>query len=72
MVVDASAANTNNLDEVVVTGTAHAGGVKKLDASFEITTASLEEIRTRALERRRSVEDRARRVGRVERRRSRR
>jgi outer membrane receptor protein involved in Fe transport len=44
-VVDASTANTNNLAEVVVTGTATAGGVKKLDASFEITTASLEEIR---------------------------
>jgi outer membrane receptor protein involved in Fe transport len=43
---DASAANTNNLEEVVVTGTAQSGGVKKLDASFEITTASLEEIRT--------------------------
>ena len=42
---DASAANTNDLAEVVVTGTANAGGVKKLDASFEITTASLEEIR---------------------------
>ena len=43
--VDASAANTNDLAEVVVTGTASSGGVKKLDASFEITTASLEEIR---------------------------
>ncbi len=43
--VDASAANTNTLEEVVVTGTATSGGVKKLDASFEITTASLEEIR---------------------------
>jgi outer membrane receptor protein involved in Fe transport len=42
---DASAANTNTLDEVVVTGTPTAGGVKKLDASFSITTASLEEIR---------------------------
>jgi outer membrane receptor protein involved in Fe transport len=42
---DASAANTNSLEEVVVTGTATAGGVKKLDASFSITTASLEEIR---------------------------
>ena len=42
---DASAANTNTLEEVVVTGTATAGGVKKLDASFSITTASLEEIR---------------------------
>jgi TonB dependent receptor/TonB-dependent Receptor Plug Domain/Secretin and TonB N terminus short domain len=43
---DASTANTNTLDEVVVTGTAMSGGVKKLDASFSITTASLEEIRT--------------------------
>jgi outer membrane cobalamin receptor len=42
---DASAANTSNLAEVVVTGTATAGGVKKLDASFQITTASLEEMR---------------------------
>ena len=42
---DASAANTSNLEEVVVTGTATAGGLKKLDASFQITTASLEEIR---------------------------
>ena len=41
--VDASAANTNDLQEVVVTATAN-GGVKKLDASFQITTASLEEI----------------------------
>ena len=40
---DASGANTNSLDEVVVTATAT--GTKKLDASFEITTASLEEIR---------------------------
>ena len=43
--VDASTANTNDLAEVVVTGTAASAGVKKLDASFEITTASLEEIR---------------------------
>jgi len=42
---DASTVNTSNLAEVVVTGTATAGGVKKLDASFSITTASLEEIR---------------------------
>jgi outer membrane cobalamin receptor len=41
--VDASAANSNDLQEVVVTATAN-GGVKKLDASFQITTASLEEI----------------------------
>jgi outer membrane receptor protein involved in Fe transport len=44
-VVDASAANTSNLEEVVVTGTAASAGVKKLDASFQISTASLEEIR---------------------------
>jgi hypothetical protein len=39
--VDASAADTNDLQEVVVTATAN-GGLKKLDASFQITTASLE------------------------------
>jgi outer membrane receptor protein involved in Fe transport len=43
-IADASSANTNTLEEVVVTGTAV--GLKKLDASFSITTASLEEIRT--------------------------
>jgi outer membrane receptor protein involved in Fe transport len=43
--VDASAANTSTLDEIVVTGTAAAKGIKKLDASFSITTASLEEIK---------------------------
>ncbi len=42
---DASAANTSSLDEIVVTGSAEAKGLKKLDASFSITTASLEEIR---------------------------
>src|SRR5580658_9491010 len=42
---DASEGSTATLDEVVVTGFAGAGGVKKLDASFQITTASLEEIR---------------------------
>jgi outer membrane cobalamin receptor len=42
---DASAANTDTLDEVVVTGSAQSSGLKKLDASFSITTASLEEIR---------------------------
>jgi outer membrane receptor protein involved in Fe transport len=42
--VDASAANTSTLEEVVVTGTAASGGLKKLDASFQITTASLAEI----------------------------
>jgi outer membrane receptor protein involved in Fe transport len=43
---DASTANTSTLDEIVVTGTPQSGGMKKLDASFSITTASLEEIRT--------------------------
>ena len=42
---DASAANTSTLDEIVVTGTPQAQGLRKLDASFSITTASLEEIR---------------------------
>jgi iron complex outermembrane receptor protein len=42
---DTSAANTSTLDEIVVTGTAQSKGLKKLDASFQITTASLEEIR---------------------------
>ncbi len=43
---DASAANTSTLDEIVVTGTPSAAGIKKLDASYSITTASLEEIKT--------------------------
>jgi outer membrane receptor protein involved in Fe transport len=42
---DASAASSSTLDEIVVTGSAEAKGLKKLDASFSITTASLEEIR---------------------------
>src|SRR3984893_13813026 len=42
---DASPANTSTLDEIVVTGSAQSKGLKKLDASFSITTASLEEIR---------------------------
>ncbi len=42
---DASAASSATLDEIVVTGTPEAKGLKKLDASFSITTASLEEIR---------------------------
>jgi hypothetical protein len=40
---DATAANSDNLQEIIVTATAN-GGVRKLDASFQITTASLEEI----------------------------
>jgi hypothetical protein len=42
--VDASAANTSTLEEVVVTGAASSGGLRKLDASYQITTASLEEM----------------------------
>jgi outer membrane cobalamin receptor len=42
---DTSSADTNSLDEIVVTGAAESKGLKKLDASFQITTASLEEIR---------------------------
>ena len=34
----------NSLEEVVVTGSAGAGGVKKIDASYSITTASQQEI----------------------------
>jgi len=45
---DASTADTASLAEVVVTGTPSSSGVKKLDASFSITTASLEEIRDAA------------------------
>jgi hypothetical protein len=42
--LDASAANTSTLEEVVVTGAASSAGLKKLDASYQITTASLEEM----------------------------
>lgn len=41
---DASASDTQGLDEVIVTATANSSGIRKLDASFEITTASLDEI----------------------------
>jgi len=41
---DNSDADTHSLDEIVVTGSAEFGGVKKLDASYSITTASLLEI----------------------------
>lgn len=34
----------NSLEEVVVTGSASAGGVKKIDASYSITTASQQQI----------------------------
>lgn len=42
---NATAADTKSLQEIVVTGVAISSGVKKLDASFSITTMSLEEIR---------------------------
>jgi outer membrane cobalamin receptor len=35
----------SSLDTIVVTGTAIAGGVKKLEASYNIVTATEEEIR---------------------------
>src|SRR5262245_4557034 len=44
---DAGATNANTLEEIVVTGTA-ARGLRKLDASYSITTASLEEMRDAA------------------------
>src|ERR1700761_4886061 len=37
--------NTTNLDQVVVTGTAAAGGLKKIDTSYSITSANLDQIR---------------------------
>lgn len=37
--------NTTNLDQVVVTGTAAAGGLKKIDTSYSITSATLDQIR---------------------------
>ena len=43
--VDASAANTSTLDEIVVTGSPVSKGTRKLDASYSISSASLEEIR---------------------------
>jgi outer membrane cobalamin receptor len=41
----AAQSDTQSLEGVVVTGTALAGGVKKLDASYSITAANLEQIR---------------------------
>lgn len=38
-------ANTTSLQQVVVTGTATYGGVKKIDASYSITSADAEQIR---------------------------
>ncbi len=40
-----SAKNAQNLEQVVVTGTASNGGVKKLDASYSITSANLQQIK---------------------------
>ncbi|MBV8159179.1 MAG: TonB-dependent receptor plug domain-containing protein, partial [Dyella sp.] len=43
---DASANKTvQSLDQVVVTGNSSAGGIKKIDASYSVTTASLEQIK---------------------------
>ena len=39
------AAETKNLDQVVVTGTATSGGVKKIDASYSVTTATAQQIK---------------------------
>jgi outer membrane receptor protein involved in Fe transport len=41
----AAKSNTQTLEGLVVTGTATAGGVKKLDASFQITAANAEQIK---------------------------
>jgi len=37
--------NATNLDQVVVTGTAAAGGLKKIDTSYSVTAATLDQIR---------------------------
>lgn len=36
---------TTNLDQVVVTGTAASGGLKKIDTSYSVTSANLDQIR---------------------------
>ena len=41
----ASSSDTTTLDTIVVTGTAASGGIKKLDASFNIVTANAEQIK---------------------------
>jgi outer membrane receptor protein involved in Fe transport len=41
----ASAKNAQTLDQVVVTGSAAFGGIKKIDASYTITAASAEQIK---------------------------
>jgi outer membrane receptor protein involved in Fe transport len=40
-----SAANTRNLEQVVVTGNAATGGLKKIDTSYTVTTATAEQIK---------------------------
>jgi len=40
-----NAADTKNLQQVVVTGTATSGGVKKIDASYSVTTATAQQIK---------------------------
>ena len=37
--------NATNLDQVVVTGTAAAGGLKKIDTAYSVTAATLDQIR---------------------------
>ncbi|WP_114240469.1 TonB-dependent receptor [Dyella sp. C9] len=41
----ANSKNATNLDQVVVTGNAANGGLKKIDTSYSITTATLDQIR---------------------------
>ena len=40
-----STKNATNLDQVVVTGTAAAGGLKKIDTSYSVTSSTLDQIR---------------------------
>src|SRR5690349_5954508 len=40
-----STANTKNLEQVVVTGNAATGGLRKIDTSYSVTTATAEQIR---------------------------
>ncbi len=41
----ADAKSTQTLDQVVVTGNSTAGGIKRIDASYSITTATLDQIK---------------------------
>ncbi|MFT3792358.1 MAG: TonB-dependent receptor [Rudaea sp.] len=42
---NAGDAPTRELDQIVVTGNANAGGIKKIEASYSVTTANLEKIK---------------------------